>query len=147
MFHNRFLIINCQRGNRKRRGCLGGRFLIPRNVSKNSQILRNPIKFAFLTILGCKQDPIFGRWRHDLVFTTSGSKLGDHVYSCSFSVQEALTTEHALIRFSFKNKRAIKRALVRFINCVLSSSSSRNRVLRSNFCQNQLVLHNSTTLR
>ena len=45
----------CQRGNRaKKRSCLGGRFKIPRNVGKNSQILRNPLKFAFLTIFGCK---------------------------------------------------------------------------------------------
>ena len=36
-------------------GCrLGGRFIIPHNVSKNSQILRIPLKFAFLTIFGCK---------------------------------------------------------------------------------------------
>ena len=40
-----------------------------------------------------------GQWRHDLVFTTRGSKLGDPVCSCSFSVQEALTGEQALIRF------------------------------------------------
>ena len=33
----------CQRGNRaKKRGCLRGRFIIPRNVGKNPQILRNP---------------------------------------------------------------------------------------------------------
>ena len=32
---------------------------------------------------------MFGQWRHDLVFTTRGS----------FSVQEALTGEQALIRF------------------------------------------------
>ena len=45
----------CQRGNRaKKRGCLGGRFIIPHDVGKNSQILRNPLKFAFLTIFGCK---------------------------------------------------------------------------------------------
>ena len=42
---------------------------------KNSQILRNSLKFAFLTISGFKQDPIFGQWRHGLVFTTHGSKL------------------------------------------------------------------------
>ena len=46
---------NCQRGNRaKKRGWLGGRIIMPRNVGKNSQILRNPLKFAFLTIFGCK---------------------------------------------------------------------------------------------
>ena len=46
---------SCQRGNRaKKRGCLGGRIITPRNVGKNSQILRNPLKFAFLTIFGCK---------------------------------------------------------------------------------------------
>ena len=45
----------CQRGNRaKKRGCLGGRFIIPHDVGKTSQILRNPLKFAFLTIFGCK---------------------------------------------------------------------------------------------
>ena len=38
----------------KKRGCLGGRIITPRNVGKNSQILRNPLKFAFLTIFGCK---------------------------------------------------------------------------------------------
>ena len=27
---------------------------MPQNVGKNSQILRNPLKFAFLTIFGCK---------------------------------------------------------------------------------------------
>ena len=51
----------CQRGNRaKKRGCLGGRIITPRNVGKSSQILRNPLKFAFLTTFGCKEDPIFG---------------------------------------------------------------------------------------
>ena len=46
---------SCQRGNRaKKRGCLGGRIITPRNVGKNSQILCNPLKFAFLTIFGCK---------------------------------------------------------------------------------------------
>ena len=46
---------SCQRGSRaKKRGCLGGRIITPRNVGKNSQILRNPLKFAFLTIFGCK---------------------------------------------------------------------------------------------
>ena len=45
----------CQRGNRaKTRGCLSGRFIMPRNVGRNSQILRNPLKFAFLNIFGCK---------------------------------------------------------------------------------------------
>ena len=48
-------ITSCQRGNRaKKRGCLGGSFIIPRNVGKNSKILRNPLKFAFLTIFWCK---------------------------------------------------------------------------------------------
>ena len=48
-------ILVCQRGNRaKKRGCLGGRFIIPHDVGKTSQILRNPLKFAFLTIFGCK---------------------------------------------------------------------------------------------
>ena len=38
----------CQRGNRaKKRGCLGGRIITPRNVGKSSQILRNPLKFVF----------------------------------------------------------------------------------------------------
>ena len=46
---------SCQRGNRaKKPGCLGGRIITPRNVGKNSQILCNPLKFAFLTIFGCK---------------------------------------------------------------------------------------------
>ena len=46
---------SCQRGSRaKKRGCLGGRIITLRNVGKNSQILRNPLKFAFLTIFGCK---------------------------------------------------------------------------------------------
>ena len=39
---------------------------------KNSQILRNSLKFAFLTICFW---PCFGEWRHGLVFTTHGSKL------------------------------------------------------------------------
>ena len=39
---------HCQRSNRaKKPGCLGGRIITPRNVGKNSQILRNPLKFAF----------------------------------------------------------------------------------------------------
>ena len=72
----------CQRGNRaKKRGYLGGRFIIPHDVGKNSQILRNPLKFAFF------------------VFITRGPKLGDSVGSCSLSVQEDLTGEQALIRF------------------------------------------------
>ena len=42
---------NCQRGNRaKKRGWVGGRIITPRKVGKNSQILRNPLKYAFLTI-------------------------------------------------------------------------------------------------
>ena len=46
---------NCQQGNRsKKRGFLGGRIITPGNVGKNSQLLRNPLKFAFLTIFGCK---------------------------------------------------------------------------------------------
>ena len=46
---------SCQRSNRaKKRGCLGGRIITPRNLGKNSQILGNPLKFAFLTIFGCK---------------------------------------------------------------------------------------------
>ena len=45
----------CQRGNRaKKRGCLGGRIITPRNVGKNLQILRKPLRFAFLTTFGCK---------------------------------------------------------------------------------------------
>ena len=53
-FFARFSIY-CRRGNRaKKRGCLGGRFIIPHDVGKTSQILRNPLKFAFLTIFGCK---------------------------------------------------------------------------------------------
>ena len=42
---------------------------------------------------------MFGQWCHDLLFTTRGSKLGDPMCSFSFSVQEALTGEQALIRF------------------------------------------------
>ena len=38
----------------KKRGCLGGRIITSRNVGQNSQILRNPLKFAVLTIFGCK---------------------------------------------------------------------------------------------
>ena len=50
-----YYLSNCQRGNRaKKRGWLGGRIITPRNVGKNSQILRNPLTFAFLTIFGCK---------------------------------------------------------------------------------------------
>ena len=30
------------------------RIITPRNVGKNSQILRNPLKSAFLTIFGCR---------------------------------------------------------------------------------------------
>ena len=45
----------CQQGNRAKKRCwLGARIITPRNVGKNSQILRNPLKFAFLTIFGCK---------------------------------------------------------------------------------------------
>ena len=36
------------------------RNITPRNVGKNSQILRNPLKFAFLTIFGCKKTPYLG---------------------------------------------------------------------------------------
>ena len=44
---------DCQRGNRaKKRGWLGGRIITSRNEGKNSQTLRNPLKFAFLTIFG-----------------------------------------------------------------------------------------------
>ena len=90
--------VYCQRGNRaKKRGWLGGRIITPRNVGKISQILRNLLNFSFLTIFGCKWDPIFGYWRHGLVFTTRGSRLGDSVCSCSLSVQEDLTGEQALI--------------------------------------------------
>ena len=62
--NNIIITCNCQRGNRaKKRGWLGGRIITPRNVGKNSQILRNPLRFAFLAIFGCKQDPIF-RWQN-----------------------------------------------------------------------------------
>ena len=41
------IIVNCQRGNRaKKRGWLSGRIITPRNVGKNSQILRNPANFV-----------------------------------------------------------------------------------------------------
>ena len=86
----------CQRGNRaKKRGYLGDRFKIPRKVGKNSQILRNPLKFAFLTIFGCNWADVM-----ILYLQLRGSKLGDPVCSCFFfSVQEALTGEQVLIRF------------------------------------------------
>ena len=56
---------NCQRSSRaKKRGCLGGRFIMPRNVGKNSQIRHNPLKFAFLTIFGREQTTIrINLWR------------------------------------------------------------------------------------
>ena len=51
LFHSP--VLKC--GNRaKKRGCLGGRIITPRNVGQYSQILRNPLKFAFLSIFGCK---------------------------------------------------------------------------------------------
>ena len=53
-----FCTICCQRGNRgKKRGWLGGRIITPRNVGKNSQILRNPLKFAFWPYLGVSKTP------------------------------------------------------------------------------------------
>ena len=71
------LWVYCQRDNwAKKRGYLGGTFIIPRNVGKNSQILHNPLKFAFLNIFRCKQDPIFGQWRYDPVFTTRWFEIG-----------------------------------------------------------------------
>ena len=52
---NSNFFVATERGNRaKKRGCLCGRIITPRNVGKNSQILRNPLKFAFLTLFGCK---------------------------------------------------------------------------------------------
>ena len=91
--------IYCRRGNRaKKRGCLGGRFIIPYDVGKTSQILRNPLKFAFLTIFGCK-NPNLGSDVMVLYLQRVLRKLGDSVCSCSLSVQEALTGEQALIRF------------------------------------------------
>ena len=90
----------CQRGNRaKKRSCLGGRFKIPRNVGKNSQILRNPLKFAFWPYLGVSKTPYLGSDVIILYLQLRGSKLDDPVCSCLFSVQEALTGEQALIRF------------------------------------------------
>ena len=89
---------NCQRGNRaNKRGCLGGRFIIPRDVGENSQILHKPLKLAFLTIFWCKT-PYLGR-DNGLVFTTRGPKLGHPVCSGLLSVQEDITDEQALIRF------------------------------------------------
>ena len=49
-----FSISNFKLGCTQKRGCLGGKIITPRNVGQNSQILRNPLKFAFLTIFGCK---------------------------------------------------------------------------------------------
>ena len=49
-----YLLPTRQRNRAKKQGCLGGRFIIPRSVGKNSQILRIPLKFVFLTIFGCK---------------------------------------------------------------------------------------------
>ena len=56
---------NCQRSSRaKKRGCVGGRFIMPSNVGKNSQILHKPLKFAFLTIFGREQATIpISLWR------------------------------------------------------------------------------------
>ena len=97
-FFARFSIY-CRRGNRaKKRGCLGGRFIIPYDVGKTSQILRNPLKFAFMTIFGCKT-PNLGSDVMVLYLQRVVRKLGDSVCSCSLSVQEALTGEQALIRF------------------------------------------------
>ena len=46
-------VVYCQRNNQaKKRGWLGGRIITPCNVGKTSQILRNPLKFAFLTMFG-----------------------------------------------------------------------------------------------
>ena len=51
-FHH-IQVAYCQRNNQaKKRGWLGGRIITPCNVCKTSQILRNPLKFAFLTMFG-----------------------------------------------------------------------------------------------
>ena len=83
----------CQRGNRaKKRVYLGDRFKIPRKVGKNSQILRNPLKFAFLTI--------FWRiWAVTLWSCIYNSVVRNWVIPCVASVQEALTGEQVFIRF------------------------------------------------
>ena len=88
---------NCQRGNRaKKRGFLGGRIITPRNVGKNSQILRNPLKFAFLTIFGCKIPYLGG----DVIVLFLQLVVRNWVIQCAaVSVQEDLTGEQALIRF------------------------------------------------
>ena len=66
----------CQRGNRaKKRGYLGDRFKIPRKVGKNSQILCNPLKFAFLTIFGCS-------WAETLWSCIYNSVVGNWVIPC-----------------------------------------------------------------
>ena len=54
--------LNCQRSNwAQKRGWLGGRIITPRNVGKNSQILRNPLKLAFWPYLSVsKRTPYLG---------------------------------------------------------------------------------------
>ena len=61
------------------------RFIIPRNVGKNSQILRDPLKFAFLTIFGCKTSYL-GSDVMILYLQLRGSKLGDPFCNYLFSV-------------------------------------------------------------
>ena len=61
------IMVNCQRGNRaKKRGCLGGRFVICAMLGK------------FLKFCVALSFAIFGQ-RLGLVFTTSGSRLGNPV--------------------------------------------------------------------
>ena len=57
-------------------GCLGGRFIISRNVGKNPQILRNPQKFAFWPYLGVSKTPYLGNDVMILYLQLRGSKLG-----------------------------------------------------------------------
>ena len=61
-------------------------------------ILRNPLKFAFLTIFGCKT-PCLGS---EVMFLYLQLVVRNWVIQCaavSLSVQEDLTGERALIRF------------------------------------------------
>ena len=51
-FHH-IQVVYCQRNNQaKKRGWLGNRIITPCNVGNTSQILRKPLKFAFLTMFG-----------------------------------------------------------------------------------------------
>ena len=63
-------------------------------MGKNSQILRNPVKFAFLTTFGYLGSDVM------VLHLPRGPKLGDSVCSCSLCALEDLTAgEESLIRF------------------------------------------------